>query len=1217
MNLEPESGEPLAAALPSRQSRLHYSFLKLSLPLHLHNEEDDDYGSTVINGRGTESETSLELPSEDGDVDSPSSDSGCNFGSDGGDCSEPDGVGKPLDDGPLTDSGIPRFRQPIQRNHARRESLSSLLATFGPNNDFGEGNDGLTQQQRREQAQIDRASEAVREALVSKKLLDAKLCGARIPAHHLHRQHQHSNHHQAAAGLGSPSWHTHSLPHAMPHATLPAPGVAARASVSPLDRTPRSSSPGLAELVAGGVGGAGSMRTLGAVKGGSAVTASHLSHAHSRTHTAASAPNSPMAAAALRRRQLMQAARGGGGGGGGANGAAAHHPGVSTAERRRSTWRRNSIAGTDTGASLLAASTSDHHAGSGARGHGGGEGIPTSTGSMSTSTMPLMCGAELLCPGARAGEGGGGGTSDWEEEFCEDGSDGVVDLGSLVRGERRRLANVRSKVTDMLRSQQRYQGLLASRPADPSAALTLTAEELTASVIPTAARPPAGVELKVPPDDIRFSGVKLRFLMGLLEALEQQPGLCGSTSELVSRLVVPLTADHRCRLLDLIPPELRGQPHHYICHAWTCSARELLRTLRREMLPTPPPPTPPAPPQPQAGSSSNAMGAAAGLGLGKATARAAAAAAAVAGTGSGTTRAPAASGRGLKGGGGGSSGRDAGLATSSAAGRSVAGAVGPPDPQHRVGRHGEQVDRAQCPGSVGGGRVPGGLAPGAHLPQLSPLAPALASAPAPAAGPPGVRRPPSAAFEATVALRADVDVGAGAGTEAAEAGRSTFLPSIAAAAGAGGGGGGNAGTPGCCGPRGVSTPGGIPATAATSPSWAGTDAGEGGWEQQRRSQEAWKRLHKTYKEELELALDQVVWIDLVCNNQHSAVKKDYGKIARTVVSCGSTVLVLDPELTALGRTWCLYEVMHCLRCKRHLKVFRTQQQQQQQQPPARAPMSPQRGHRQTGTPRGKAGAPALAAGGDGASWAGSGNDKGAKKAIGGDLVAAAAAAGAAGPDAGAASGFPRGGCGFASECDRRWDRAVESLSIVDSRASCEADRVGILQEVLSSVGTAYVDEVVRAALRLSNSDRAQQLALRRAQLRSTLELLQPDPAVIGTEEYESNLARCREHLTSVLQQHYPEDLLRCIIPGDYVSDSARCWDMLCIFAQVLDREQFREDAKVLRNMAWLIFKRHSKRYIDVLYEKELENWLIDSLEHDRKWRRTQAKLKHDAQKKWN
>ncbi len=59
----------------------------------------------------------------------------------------------------------------------------------------------------------------------------------------------------------------------------------------------------------------------------------------------------------------------------------------------------------------------------------------------------------------------------------------------------------------------------------------------------------------------------------------------------------------------------------------------------------------------------------------------------------------------------------------------------------------------------------------------------------------------------------------------------------------------------------------------------------------------------------------------------------------------------------------------------------------------------------------------------------------------------------------------------------------------------------------------------------------------------------------------------------MLHEFYPEDMLRCIIPHDYVSDSARCWDMLCIFAEILDRELFREDAKALRGMAWLIFKR--------------------------------------------
>ena len=35
--------------------------------------------------------------------------------------------------------------------------------------------------------------------------------------------------------------------------------------------------------------------------------------------------------------------------------------------------------------------------------------------------------------------------------------------------------------------------------------------------------------------------------------------------------------------------------------------------------------------------------------------------------------------------------------------------------------------------------------------------------------------------------------------------------------------------------------------------------------------------------------------------------------------------------------------------------------------------------------------------------------------------------------------------------------------------------------------------------------------------------------------------------------------------------------------------------------------RHSKRYIEVLYEKELGNWLCNSLEHDRKFRRLQVR----------
>ena len=40
-----------------------------------------------------------------------------------------------------------------------------------------------------------------------------------------------------------------------------------------------------------------------------------------------------------------------------------------------------------------------------------------------------------------------------------------------------------------------------------------------------------------------------------------------------------------------------------------------------------------------------------------------------------------------------------------------------------------------------------------------------------------------------------------------------------------------------------------------------------------------------------------------------------------------------------------------------------------------------------------------------------------------------------------------------------------------------------------------------------------------------------------------------------------------------MSDSARVWDMLCIFAEILERELFRTDAKAVKAMAWLIFKR--------------------------------------------
>ncbi|KXZ42921.1 hypothetical protein GPECTOR_111g254 [Gonium pectorale] len=160
-----------------------------------------------------------------------------------------------------------------------------------------------------------------------------------------------------------------------------------------------------------------------------------------------------------------------------------------------------------------------------------------------------------------------------------------------------------------------------------------------------------------------------------------------------------------------------------------------------------------------------------------------------------------------------------------------------------------------------------------------------------------------------------------------------------------------------------------------------------------------------------------------------------------------------------------------------------------------------------------------------------------------------------------------------AEQQRAWDRAVETLSFLDSRSTCEADRLGILQEVYATVGVPYVNDTLRAALRLSNAERARQLALRREQLRVTLELLQPDPMSISTEEYEHNMARCREHLTAVLRDFYPGDMLHCIIPADYMSDSARVWDLLSIFAEILDRELFREDAKALRGMAWAIFKR--------------------------------------------
>lgn len=44
------------------------------------------------------------------------------------------------------------------------------------------------------------------------------------------------------------------------------------------------------------------------------------------------------------------------------------------------------------------------------------------------------------------------------------------------------------------------------------------------------------------------------------------------------------------------------------------------------------------------------------------------------------------------------------------------------------------------------------------------------------------------------------------------------------------------------------------------------------------------------------------------------------QVAKKVVECGATVVVLDSDLTPLSRTWCLLEIMHCIRCKRHLKV---------------------------------------------------------------------------------------------------------------------------------------------------------------------------------------------------------------------------------------------------------------------------------------------------------
>ncbi len=61
------------------------------------------------------------------------------------------------------------------------------------------------------------------------------------------------------------------------------------------------------------------------------------------------------------------------------------------------------------------------------------------------------------------------------------------------------------------------------------------------------------------------------------QAIEPHAILHRTTSDLVQHLVLPLTSEPRCRLLDLVPTHMRGQPHHYVCHAWGCSARELLQ----------------------------------------------------------------------------------------------------------------------------------------------------------------------------------------------------------------------------------------------------------------------------------------------------------------------------------------------------------------------------------------------------------------------------------------------------------------------------------------------------------------------------------------------------------------------------------------------------------------------------------------------------------------
>ncbi len=47
------------------------------------------------------------------------------------------------------------------------------------------------------------------------------------------------------------------------------------------------------------------------------------------------------------------------------------------------------------------------------------------------------------------------------------------------------------------------------------------------------------------------------------------------------------------------------------------------------------------------------------------------------------------------------------------------------------------------------------------------------------------------------------------------------------------------------------------------------------------------------QEELDKALDQVVWVDFVCSNQHTMAKKDYGKVsARHMSGYANNVHVL-------------------------------------------------------------------------------------------------------------------------------------------------------------------------------------------------------------------------------------------------------------------------------------------------------------------------------------